>query len=153
MPLNYFDTKHAIKEHDNIILKSGGRFESGGRLGIKDIGVIESTLAHIQNDDYYPEIEDKLTHLFYSINKNHSFTDGNKRSSMVLSAYFLEINCFEHKVSYFFNKMENLSVDVAKDIISKDLLREIITSILYEDDFSEELKLKIYRAKTLVLGV
>lgn len=44
--------------------------------------------------------------------------------------------------------MENIVVDVADNRIDKDLLLEIITSLLYEDDYSEELKLKIIDAKS-----
>ena len=39
--------------------------------------------------------------------------------------------------------MENIAVCVADNKIDKDLLFEIITSIIYEEDYSEELKLKI----------
>ena len=78
----YFDIQHAVKVHDDIIEKSGGA------KGVLNIGLIESILEHIQNDLYYPEIENKLTHLFYAVNKSHAFSDGNKRSSIALSAYF-----------------------------------------------------------------
>lgn len=44
-------------------------------------------------------------------------------------------------------EMENITVDVADNRIDKDLLFEIIESILYEDDYNEELKLKIIAAK------
>ena len=43
--------------------------------------------------------------------------------------------------------MENIAVDVADNRIDKDLLFEIITSIIYDDDYSEDLKLKIIYAK------
>lgn len=66
----YFDIKHAIRTHDFIIENSGGKF------GIIEIGRIESVLEHIQNDLYYPEFEDKLTHLVFSVNKLHAFSDG-----------------------------------------------------------------------------
>lgn len=46
--------------------------------------------------------------------------------------------------------MENIGVDVADNIIDKALLFEIITSLLYEDDYSEELKLKIINAKQIL---
>lgn len=98
----------------------------------------------MKNDLYYPSLEDKLTHLFFSINKNHCFNDGNKRASIALTAYFLEINNCGFIVPKFIHQMENYSVDVADNRIDKDLLHEIITSILYEHDFSEELKLKIF---------
>ena len=42
--------------------------------------------------------------------------------------------------------MENIAVYVADNKIDKELLHEIIYSILIEDDFNEELKLKIIDA-------
>ena len=134
----YFDLHYAIATHDWIIENTGGM------VGIKDKGQLESPLEHIQNDLYYPEIEDKLTHLVFSINKNHAFNDGNKRSSLALGAYFLELNGFDYVVKRFVYEMENIAVWVADNIISKDLLHKIITSLLYEDDYSEELKLEIF---------
>lgn len=53
----YFDTKHAIEVHDWIIDKSGGLH------GYREIGLLDSALEHIQNDDYYPTFEEKLKHL------------------------------------------------------------------------------------------
>ena len=100
-------------------------------------------MEHIQNDDYYPDFEDKITHLVFSINKNHAFTDGNKRSSIALGAFFLELNALENIVSKFIIEMENIAVYVADNKIDKGLLFEIITSIIYEQDYSEELKIKI----------
>lgn len=137
----YFDAEHAVKVHDQIIINSGGI------LGIINYGLLESSIEHTKNDLYYPNFEDKLTHLFFSINKNHCFNDGNKRASIALSAYFLEINNCGFIVPKFIDKMENIAVDVADNRIEKDLLLEIIYSILYEYDFSEELKLKIVLAK------
>jgi len=141
MAFAYFDTSHAIEVHDEIIN------QSGGVLGILNINLLESVIEHVQNDLYYPDLEHKLTHLFYSINKNHSFQDGNKRASIALSAYFLEINNCSFRVERFIEEMENIAVDVADNRIDKDLLFEIITSIIYDDDYSEDLKLKIIYAK------
>lgn len=138
---NYFNLAHAIKVHDEIIKKSGGLY------GTPRPEIIESVLEHIQNDNYYPELEDKLTHLFYAINKSHAFADGNKRASIALSSYFLELNGLGFRVSRFITEVENIAVDVADNRIEKELLREILKSILYEDDYCEELKLKIYQAK------
>lgn len=140
MNFYYFDINHAIREHDFIIKNSGGR------EGFINIGLIDSVIEHIKNDDYYPELEDKICHLFYSINKNHAFNDGNKRTSIVLSAYFLELNGFDYRVSYFIREMENITVHVADNLINKDLLHSIITSILYDYEYSEELQLRIINA-------
>lgn len=136
----YFDVARAIKVHDWIIE------HSGGLAGTKDIGQLESPLEHIQNDLYYPEIEDKLTHLVFSINKNHAFNDGNKRSSLALGAYFLELNGFDYVVKHFVKEMENIAVWVADNVINKELLHQIIVSVLYEDDYSEAVKLAILEA-------
>jgi death-on-curing protein len=144
MQFNYFTSTYAIQVHDDIINNSGGS------LGILNIGLLESTLEHLQNDLYYPEIENKVTHLFYTINKNHSFQDGNKRASIALSAYFLEINNLSFRVNRFIEEMENIAVDVADNRIDKDLLFEIVCSLTYENDFSEELKIKIINAKGLI---
>ena len=43
-------------------------------------------------------------------------------------------------------RMENIAVHVADNKIDKELLLEIIQSIIYEYDYSEELKLKLYQA-------
>ncbi|TWC72827.1 death-on-curing protein [Pseudomonas sp. SJZ103] len=136
----YFDTFHAIGIHDWIITNSGGR------AGTLNIGNIDSPLEHVKNDDYYPQIEDKLTFLVYSINKNHAFNDGNKRSSIALGAYFLELNGYDYAVSGFISRMENIAVWVADNVVGRDLLHELITSMIYEDDFSEQLKLKLVMA-------
>lgn len=139
----YFTVEYAIEVHDNIVRESGGFF------GVRDRGLIESTIEHMKNDFYYPDIEDKLTHLFYSINKNHCFNDGNKRASLALSVYFLYLNGLEVLAEKFILTMENIVVDVADNRIDRDLLFEIIQSILYEEDFSEELKIKIIHAKSV----
>ena len=136
----YFDTVHAIREHDFIIENSGGR------PGVINAGLVDSVIEHMKNDLYYPEFEDKVCHLFYSINKNHTFNDGNKRTSIALSAYFLELNGFGYKVVYFIREMENVAVHVADNRIDKELLHKIITSILYERAYSEELQLMIMNA-------
>jgi death-on-curing protein len=49
-------------------------------------------------------------------------------------------------VEKFLREMENITVYVADNKIKKDLLQKIITSLIYEDDYSEELKLKIYNS-------
>jgi death-on-curing protein len=141
MEFIYFSFEYAIREHDYIIEKSGGL------NGAKDLGALKATLDFVKNDIYYPELEDKVAYLFYSINKNHAFNDGNKRSSIALSAYFLEINGFDYVVDNFIDRMENIAVDLANNLIERDLLHQIVYSLIYEDDLSYELKLKIINAK------
>lgn len=136
----YFDIAHAIEVHDYII------DHSGGLHGNRDIGLLESVLDHVQNDIYYPTLVEKLTHLVFSVNKLHAFNDGNKRASLSLGAYFLELNGCDYCVRTFLLRMENIVVWVAEGRVSKDLLGEIIQSLIEEDDYSEALKLKILEA-------
>ncbi|HGN1707707.1 TPA: type II toxin-antitoxin system death-on-curing family toxin [Providencia rettgeri] len=136
----YFDVEHAISTHDWIINQSGGRH------GVIDEGLLHSPLQMIQNDLYYPTIVDKLTHLVYSINKNHAFNDGNKRSSLALGAYFLELNGYDYIVNLFIIEMENIAVWVADNAISKDLLSEIISDLIFSLEISEATKVKIYNS-------
>lgn len=133
----YFDVLHAVNVHDWIIE------HSGGLSGTKDVGRLDSVLEHIQNDMYYPSFEDKLTHLVYAINKFHAFNDGNKRSSIVLGAYFLELNGYDYCVSDFVIRMENITVWLAEGRVSKELLQKLITSMIIEDEYPEELKLEL----------
>jgi death on curing protein len=133
----YFDIDYAIKLHDWIIENSGGF------SGANNLSLLESPLEHIQNDLYYPEIQHKLTHLVFAINKFHAFADGNKRSSIALGAYFLELNGYDFLVEKFVQEMENIAVWIAEGKISKELLIELIESLIFEEDFSEELKFKL----------
>ena len=52
----------------------------------------------------------------------------------------------------FILEMENIVVDVADNVIDRDLLSEIVSSLMYELEFSEGLKLKIIHAKLKKLG-
>lgn len=137
MELIYADIKRAVHIHDKILELSGGR------PGVKSLGELESVLQHIANDDYYPEFEDKLTHLVYAVNKGHCFSDGNKRTSIGLGAFFLLANGLDAFVDKFIIEMENIAVAVADNIIEKELLREVIASLLSEPEYNESLKLKI----------
>lgn len=118
----------------------------GGAIGVLELSSLECALDHIQNNDYYPEFEDKLTHLFWVANKSHGFQDGNKRIAITICSMFLLINGYLSVAKDFLFKMEAISYHVAAGNIEKNLLHEIMTSILYEEDFNEELKLKLVEA-------
>jgi len=134
----YPNIEQAIAVHKLTVKLSGG-----GADGILDAGKLESVLQHIQNDNYYPTFEDKLTHLVFSTNMFHCFQDGNKRISISLGTQFLLLNGYLYCSQKFIQEMENISYHVAAGKIDKDLLSEIIHSIINESEFSEELKLKI----------
>lgn len=139
MAVIYFNNiEEVISLHQKTIEVSGG-----GADGILNLNSLHAVLDHIQNDEYYPNFEDKLTHLFFVANKSHCFQDGNKRIAITLGSIFLLKNGYINAAKEFLFKMEIISYHVAANNIDKDLLHEIITSIIIEDDYSEELKLKI----------
>ena len=139
---HYIDAEKAKDIHLLTIKHSGG-----GAEGILDFGKIESVLTHIQNDDYYPTFVDKLTHLFFCVCKFHSFEDGNKRLAITLSVQFLLINGYLAVAQTFFRETENISYHVAAGHIDKDLLHDILDSIMRGIfDENEDVKFRYYAA-------
>lgn len=136
----YISREQAEITHLKTVELSGG-----GSTDVINIGYLDSVLEHIQNDDYYPTFEEKLTHLVWSINKNHCFSDGNKRLSITLGVQFLTINGYLFCLARFLRDMENISYHLAAGRIDKDLLERIIKSFIDgESDFDEDLKFEIF---------
>ncbi len=137
----YINIKQAIEIHKTTVDISGG-----GSDGVIDAGKLDSVLTHIQNDDYYPTFEEKLTHLFFGANKFHCFEDGNKRIAIALGAQFLLLNGYVFIVKIFIQEMENISYHLASGKIEKYLLLKIITEVINESEISNELKMEIFNA-------
>ncbi len=135
----YFGAEQAYEHYNNVIAISGSN--TGILSGILHRNLLESALTHIQVDDYYPDMPHKLTHLVYSIAKSHCFTDGNKRTAIVLGAYFLTINGYGNLVPKFIVEMENIVLWVAANLVSKDKLLVIIDDLIVLGDLSEDTKL------------
>ena len=95
--------------------------------GNNNIGQLESVLSHIKNDIYYPDMLEKITHLFFSLVQFHMFNDGNKRTAIVASETFLFIN--NYVIEDFIIKMEDIAVWVAKWEIDKWTLEKIFSSM------------------------
>lgn len=134
---NYFNIKYAQERH-NLIIN-----DFGGLKGVKDIGLLESALEFIKYDNYYPDFEDKLTHLVFSVAQSHPFLDGNKRTSIALGSYFLQINGYsEYIIDHFMEYMEQLVLMITQQSISKDDLHLFIIFINNDLPFTEELDIK-----------
>lgn len=134
----YISKEQALATHRSTIDHSGG-----GDYSDLNLGYLESALEMIQNDDYYPTFQDKLVHLIWSINRNHAFSDGNKRLSITLGVQFLSLNGYLFCIKRFLAEMENISYHLAAGRIEKELLDRLIQSILNgEDDFEESLKIE-----------
>ena len=141
MALIYLTLEQAIETHNKTVEVSGG-----GAMGQLNMGQLDSVLENIQNDLYYPTIEDKLTHLFFGANKFHCFQDGNKRIALSLGAQFLLLNGYLFAANRFMREMENISYHVAAGKITKELLCVIINELVNEDELSESTQLAIFSA-------
>lgn len=148
MALTYLTLEQAIEVHRKTVEVSGG-----GALGHLELGTLEGVLAHIQNDDYYPTFEEKLTHLFFSACKFHCFQDGNKRIAITLCAQMLLLNGYLYCASSFLREMENISYHVAAGNIGKGLLHDLIAAHLAEESDDEALKLRVLNAIEDAAGV
>jgi len=71
--------------------------EHGGMSGIKDEGLLESALARPENLFAYgnPDIIEIAAAYGFGLARNHAFVDGNKRTSMVVTELFLDLNGLE----------------------------------------------------------
>jgi death-on-curing protein len=137
----YLTLEQAIEIHRKTVDVSGG-----GSFGHLEIGKLAAVLQHIQNDDYYPTFDAKLTHLFFCSCKFHCFEDGNKRIAITLCAQMLLLNGYLRSVNAFIRESENISYHVAAGSISKELLGEWIAAVLRGGEDDESLKLKIFNA-------
>lgn len=70
--------------------------ETGGSIGVRDEGVLESALeaafSGFGGQEFYPTKEEKGARLGYNLISNHAFVDGNKRIGMYVMLTFLEVN-------------------------------------------------------------
>jgi death-on-curing protein len=120
--VRYLTLSEALELHRRVI------GESGGALGVLDIGALESALAQPRmtfgGKDLYPSIVEKATALGYSLIQNHPFLDGNKRTGHAATEVFLFLNGFEIQSSV--DEQEKIILQVA----SGEMDREAFTAWL-----------------------
>ena len=70
--------------------------ETGGSVGIRDGGLLESALetafSNFGGQEFYPTKEEKGARLGYNLISDHAFVDGNKRIGVYVMLTFLEVN-------------------------------------------------------------
>jgi len=73
--------------------------QSGGGVGIRELGALESAVAQprmtFNGDELYPTIVEKASALGFSLIQNHPFIDGNKRAGHAAMESFLMFNGYE----------------------------------------------------------
>lgn len=77
--------------------------QSGGSVGILDLGALESAVAQprmtFNGEELYPTIVEKASALGFSLIQNHPFVDGNKRAGHAAMETFLMLNGYEISAS------------------------------------------------------
>jgi death-on-curing protein len=73
--------------------------QSGGLVGIRDLGALESAIAQpymtFDGNELYPSFAEKAAALGFSLIQNHPFADGNKRTGHAAMESFLALNGYE----------------------------------------------------------
>lgn len=97
---------------------------SGGSLGIRDFGALESALAQPEmtfaSEDLYPTLIDKAGALAYSLCMNHPFLDGNKRVAHAAMEVYLVLNGLEINASVA--EQEKLFLGLASGLVKREEL-------------------------------
>lgn len=88
MPRTVFPTLEEVLYLHRRLLE---RF--GGREGVRDLGLLESSLARPRSG-YYGTLSEQAAALLQSLARNHVFVDGNKRVAIATCAVFLRTNGF-----------------------------------------------------------
>lgn len=98
--------------------------ETGGDVGIRDTGLLESALENVyatfDGEELYKTKEEKGARLGYSLISNHAFVDGNKRIGVYVMLTFLEINGIE--ISCTNDEVVKIGLGVASGKISYEQL-------------------------------
>lgn len=84
----WIDLEVVLAIHDQQIA------EHGGTDGVRDRGLIESTLARPRNlaGHSKSDVFDLAAEYGYGIARSHRFIDGNKRTAYVVTVLFLRLN-------------------------------------------------------------
>jgi death-on-curing protein len=77
--------------------------QSGGGVGILDLGALESAIAQprmtFNGEELYPTLTENTSALGSSLIQNHPFVDGNKRAGHAVLEAFLMLNGYEISAS------------------------------------------------------
>ncbi|MCA9338540.1 type II toxin-antitoxin system death-on-curing family toxin [Candidatus Saccharibacteria bacterium] len=135
--MNHIPYDVLLQIHDRVLAVSGGM------AGVKDEGLLRSPLEFIVDDSYYPELCDKITHVVYSLIKNHGFNDGNKRTALAVGGFLLLLNGYDDYIVHYFRMFEQVVVLVADNKLSKEELYVLFDEMITGGDLSESSKIKI----------
>ncbi len=107
--------------------------EHGGSAGTRDEGLLQSALARPENLFAYGGDEVDLAALAasyaFGIAKNHPFLDGNKRTALVVSVTFLNLNGYDFDGEP--TETYSMFLGLADGTVSEDELAEWLRTIMF----------------------
>jgi death-on-curing protein len=122
--MKYLAVRHILRIHERVIETSGGD------PTILDLGKIDSAVAQprmtFEGGSLYPTLAEKAAALAFSLNKNHPFQDGNKRTSHAAMEMFLLRN--GHEIDATVDEQEAVFLGVAAGHISRDVFTNWVKS-------------------------
>jgi len=120
--MRYLTVGEVLGIYDRVIK------QSGGGVGIRDLGALESAVAQprmtFNGEELYRTIVEKASALGFSLIQNHPFIDGNKRTGHAAVEIFLMLNGFEISASV------DEQVEIILGVASGKISREVFTNWL-----------------------
>lgn len=114
--MRYLTLAEMLELHQRIIS------QTGGGLGLRDIGSLESALAQprmtFEGQELYSTLLEKASALGFSIIRNHPFLDGNKRVGHAALEIFLFLNGYE--IGAPTGEQERILLDLAAGTLTRD---------------------------------
>ena len=114
--MTYLTIHEVIQLHVRVVL------ESGGGIGIRDIGGLDSAVAQprmtFDGIDLYPSVEAKAAALAFSLVMNHPFIDGDKRIGHAATEAFLMFN--GHEIAASVDEQEQIFLALAAGELKQD---------------------------------
>lgn len=126
MNLTLYPSLNEVLELHKLLIK-----KFGGSEGVRDLGLLESSLMRPQTG-YYDSLSLQAAALFQSLCQNHCFIDGNKRIAFATMAIFLRMNNVKIKVI-----AKDGEKFITKDIIQDSASVEIIAQWI-EDNIEKD---------------
>lgn len=98
----------AVIEHTSILIKKTNHLtkhlhntEKHEKMLLKLSTVTDLAFGSFHGREYYEGVFDKASFILFTIIKNHYFVDGNKRTALASTQYFLFINNYNLNIKNF----------------------------------------------------
>ncbi len=122
--MKYLTVDLVIRIHEWVIRSSGGD------PSIRDLGLVDSAVAQPRmafgGQALYPALPEKAAALAFSLNRNHPFADGNKRTSHAAMVMFLKRN--GHTIEATVDEQERIFLGVAAGAIDRETFTDWVKS-------------------------